>query len=148
MKVDAVIATFNRGDCIVDAVESLLKYRSELGVIYVVVNASADNTMEVLSVYDNDRQVEVIEQPVNLGAAGGKNVGMLKSDADVVVIIDDDAVFFTDNPIKKIRDAFAGDAGLGIVQFKVVNYDLKKVMSYEFPGNNVQTQKNSEFLIS
>ena len=148
MKIDAVIATYNREDCIVDAVDSLLEYRSDLGKVYVVVNGSSDKTMDVLSIYDGDAQVEIIEQSTNLGAPGGKNIGMLKSDADVVIIIDDDAVFFTENPISKVRDIFSNDPTLGIVQFKVVNYDLKKIMGYEFPGNDISVQEDKEFLIS
>jgi GT2 family glycosyltransferase len=148
MLVDAIIATFNREDCIVDAVNSLLEYRSDLGKVYVVVNGSTDKTMDMLSVYDGDAQVEIIEQSTNLGAPGGKNIGMLKSDADVIIIIDDDAVFFTENPVSKIRDIFSNESTLGIIQFKVVNYDLKKVMDYEFPGDDVNTQENKEFLIS
>ncbi len=148
MKVDAVIATYNREDCIVEAVDSLLECRSDLGTIYVVVNGSTDKTVEVLSVYSEDDQVEIIGQSENLGAPGGKNIGMRKSDADVIIVIDDDTVFFTENPVSKIKEVFLNDLKLGVIQFKVVNYDLKKVMEYEFPGNNVDTQENKEFLIS
>lgn len=148
MKIDAVIATYNREDCVVDAVDSLLQYRGDLGTVYVVVNGSTDDTLEKLSIYDGDHQVEVLVQKENIGAPAGKNIGMIKSDADVIIVIDDDAVFFTKNPIVKVKEIFSNDETLGIIQFKVVNYELKKVMDYEFPGNDVDTQENTEFLIS
>jgi len=148
MRVDVVIATYNRGDCIVDAIDSVLVYRDDIGVIYVVVNGSTDNTLDELKKYENDNQVIIVSSESNLGAPAGKNIGMKKSDADVIIVIDDDAVFFTDDPVSKIKDVFSSDSRLGVIQFKVVNYDLKKVMDYEFPGHNVETQENKEFLIS
>ena len=48
MRIDVVIATYNRGDCIGAAVDSVLEYREDIGVIYVVVNGSTDNTLDNL----------------------------------------------------------------------------------------------------
>jgi len=147
MKIDAVIATYNREDCIVDAVNSLLQYQDDMGVIYVVINGSTDKTMERLSVFSDEDKVILIEIDKNLGAPGGKNIGMRRSDADVLVIIDDDAEFFSDEPIKLIDEIFSADPVLGIIQFKIVNYAQKHIMNNEFPGKDVATQGDSEFKI-
>jgi len=147
MKIDAVIATYNREDCIVDAVNSLLQYRINLGAIYVVINGSTDKTMERLAVFSDDEKVVLIELDKNLGAPGGKNVGMRRSDADVLVIIDDDAEFYSSEPIKIIDEIFSTNPTLGIIQFKIVNYTHKRIMSNEFPGSDADTQGDMEFKI-
>jgi glycosyltransferase involved in cell wall biosynthesis len=98
MRIDVVIATYNRGDCIGAAVDSVLEYREDIGVIYVVVNGSTDNTLDNLKIYENNSQVIIVNIKNNLGAPAGKNIGMKKSDAEVIVIIDDDAVFFYGKP--------------------------------------------------
>jgi len=147
MKIDAVIATYNREDCIISAIESLLKNRNDLGKIFVVVNGSEDNSLNLLSRYSDYEQVVVIKLENNLGAPEGKNVGMLKSDAEVIVIIDDDAEFFSHNPIAEVRSIFDKEPNLGIAQFKIVNYELETIMKNEFPGRSIDKQCDQDFFI-
>lgn len=147
-KIDAVIATYNRSDCIVVAIDSLLAYRDQLGVVFVIVNGSTDNTLHMLRPYESDDQVEIIVLDSNLGAPAGKNIGMRRSEADLLVVIDDDSEFFSDDPITTIRDIFEKNSNLGIIQFKIVNYDLKIIQKNEFPGNDPGKQADTEFLIS
>lgn len=148
MKMDAVIATYNREDCICNAVDNLLKYSDQLSTIYVVVNGSTDSSIQKLEYYSSNPQVKVIKLENNLGAPAGKNIGMRKSDAEIIVIIDDDAEFFSDNPIERIRETFEKESSLGIIQFKIVNYQEKRIHKNEFPGSDPVKNADSEFLIS
>lgn len=148
MIVDVVVVTHNREKCIVEAIESILVYREQLGTVFVIVNGSTDNTLQLLQPYELDDQVEIIVLDNNLGAPAGKNIGMRRSDADLLVIFDDDAVFFSDEPIKAVKNIFEKNPDLGIVQFKIVNYDSKKIQKNEFPGDDPETQADTEFLIS
>ncbi len=148
MVIDAVVATYNRESCIKVAVDSLLEFGHELRTIYIIVNGSEDNTLDKLAAYQEDDKVVVIELKENIGAPAGKNIGMRASDADVVVVIDDDAEFFTADAIAEIRRQFENESRLGIVQFKIVNDSLRTIQKNEFPGNDIKTQSDKEFLIS
>lgn len=148
VEVDVIIATYNRDDCVAGAIESALHYRNYIRKVIVVVNGSTDNTTSCLAKYRSDEQVDIITLDKNLGAAAGKNIGMRKSDADLVIVIDDDAEFFSEDPVSKVIEKFSNDLTLGIVQFKIVNHEMRKIMKNEFPGNDPATQSDSEFLIS
>jgi len=147
MKIDIVIATYNRADCVVAAIESCLQYKQDFGYLYVVVNGSTDDTMQKLAVFDQDSQVVIIELDKNYGAPAGKNVGLRKSSAEIVVVIDDDAEFFSVQPINEVRRMFEADATLGIVQFKIVNAELGKVLKYEFPAGDPAANADKVFKV-
>ncbi len=145
MILDAVIATYNRADAVVDAVESILRYEPDLNMLFVVDNASTDNTLDRLARYKDNPKVTVISSPKNLGAPGGKNIGLKRSQADVILVIDDDAVLFTPEPLKRVKEIFAADPKLGIIQCKIVNFALKKILRYEFPGPDPEKMGDVEF---
>lgn len=145
MKVDMVIATYNREDCIEEAVDNCLKYKADFGSLYIIVNGSTDKTLVNLKKYVDEPQVVVLPQKINLGAPGGKNIGLRVSNADVLIVIDDDAEFFSDDPINKAKDVFARYPDIGIIQFKIVNQQMNRIMKYEFPGRDPAEQGDEEF---
>ena len=95
MIVDVVIATYNRANQISETLDNVLQYKDDINKIFVVNNNSEDNTKEVLKEFHDNEKIEIIHSPENLGASGGKNIGLKKSVADVAIVIDDDAIFFS-----------------------------------------------------
>jgi len=146
MIIDVVIATYNRAHQIVETLNNVLQYSSDINKIIVINNNSEDNTKEVLEKFKNNNKIDIIHSPKNLGASGGKNIGLKKSKAEVIVVIDDDAIFFSDNPIRNVKKIFNSDNKIGIIQFKIVNYQSKKILKYEFPGDNPKKNGDREFL--
>jgi GT2 family glycosyltransferase len=59
--------------------------------------------------------------PVNLGIPGGRNEGVRRTDADVLVFLDDDGYYETPDVVSRVVDEFAADSRLGIVSLKVVD---------------------------
>jgi GT2 family glycosyltransferase len=133
MRVDIVIATYNRADTLRETIENVLSSAHGFGKLFVVDNASTDHTRSVMESFTDDRVVAVFNDK-NLGAAGGKNVGLRMSEADVVVVIDDDAVF-------------ASEELLGLIQFKIINFQTRKVLRYEFPGDHPEVDQDNSFYI-
>ena len=115
MIVDVVIATYNRANQISETLDNVLQYKDDINKIFVVNNNSEDNTKEVLKEFHDNEKIEIIHSPENLGASGGKNIGLKKSAADVVIVIDDDAIFFSDNPIQEVKKIFSDDKKIGII---------------------------------
>ncbi len=144
MDVDIVIATYNRAAVLRETLHNVFTYCTGFKIIYVIDNASTDNTQKVLSQFESE-QLVVIKNETNIGAAMGKNVGLRRSESDIVVVIDDDAVFNSNDPIAKVKQVFFENYDLGIIQFKITNFQTKKVLKYEFPGQNIESQQNEEF---
>ncbi len=69
--------------------------------------------------------VEGIELPVNLGLPAGRNVALARlrahGDVDVVMYLDDDGLLPDRWTAQKVRDAFAADADLGIISFRIAD---------------------------
>ena len=148
IEIDVVIATFNREDSIIEAIENVLQYRNDIRKIIIIVNGSNDNTLEYLNKYSGEEKIEIISSKINLGASGGKNLGMRRSTADLLVILDDDAEFYSANPFEEIRNIFYENDRIGLIQFSIVNYHTKKIKKHEFPGKSILLNSDKEFLIS
>ena len=146
MRVDIVIATYNRADTLRETIENVLTSAHGFEKLYVVDNSSTDHTRAVLGSFDDDRLITVFNDQ-NLGAAGGKNVGLRMSTADIVIVIDDDAIFASDKPVGEVVRIFESDTNLGLIQFKIINYQTGKVLRYEFPGDHPDTHQDNSFNI-
>ena len=97
MKIAVVIVTYNRLDCLKNA---LSKYENQtLQPCYMIVvdNASTDGTYEFLEEWlsvESDINKIVVHNPKNTGGSGGFYLGLkesLKYDYDFVFLADDDA---------------------------------------------------------
>jgi GT2 family glycosyltransferase len=148
MNVDLVIATYNRSAQLRRTLQNVLAYGTGLGVIYVVDNGSSDDTRQIIrEAVAKDGRICAIHNETNLGAAAGKNVGLRRSSADIVIVIDDDAEFCTADPVASIRRAFEREPKLAVVQFKIINHSTGRVLGLEFPGRDVTREAEDTFLI-
>jgi GT2 family glycosyltransferase len=146
MRVDIVIATYNRAETLRETIGNVLASAPGFENLYVVDNASTDHTRSVIGSFADNRLIAVFNDQ-NLGAAGGKNVGLRRSKADIIVVIDDDAVFSCDNPVGEVVRIFEADERLGLIQFKIINYQTGKVLRYEFPGDHPDAEQDNSFNI-
>jgi GT2 family glycosyltransferase len=146
MKVDLVLATFNRADTLRETLANVTQYGTGLNKIFVINNGSTDHTLAILD-SSRDSRIVAIHNDRNLGAAKGKNIGLRLSDADIIIVIDDDAVFCTNEPVAKVRRFFEQYSKLGVVQFKIINFQTHKVLENEFPGPNPESRADCSFEI-
>lgn len=92
-KVRAVVVTWQAVDLIAECLDSLVTQDVpgyDLEVV-VVDNASTDGTMELLE--NEYPEVRVIRSEINVGFAGGVALGTAGFEGDVVVLLNNDAVF-------------------------------------------------------
>lgn len=146
MKVDLVIATYNRADQLKETLQNVLHYDDGLNSIYVINNNSTDHTKNVLDRFDGGK-ITVVHNNKNIGAAAGKNVGLRMSNADIIIVIDDDAIFCSTNPVETVKKHFKNNPKLGVIQFKIINYSTNNVLKYEFPGDSPEDHCNDSFEI-
>lgn len=91
----AVVVTYNRLDKLQQTLARLLAARpAHLEAVVVVDNASTDGTGDWLDT-QTDPRLDVVSNTVNLGGAGGFEIGMKHAatlfDPDWIVVMDDDA---------------------------------------------------------
>jgi hypothetical protein len=96
--IGVVTVTYNSGTVIRDFMDSALKQTHSDFILYVVDNASSDDTLALLANYPDSR-VTILLNPDNLGVAEGNNLGIraaLKDECVFVLLLNNDTVFDSD----------------------------------------------------
>ncbi|MDH6409543.1 glycosyltransferase involved in cell wall biosynthesis [Aurantimicrobium minutum] len=94
LTVSAVIALYNGGDHIVEAIESILCQTIPVLEIIIVNDGSTDNSVEVIKAYlaKNSlasKKVRILEQP-NSGQGVARNAGVAASRGNLIGLLDQD----------------------------------------------------------
>jgi GT2 family glycosyltransferase len=96
--IGVVTVTYNSGMVIRDFLTSLLKQSQATFLLYVVDNASSDDTLGLLANHPDPR-VLIIRNTENVGVAEGNNIGIraaLRDGCACVLLINNDTVFDSD----------------------------------------------------
>lgn len=118
--VSVIIPAHNEEKVIVGSVEALLSSTYRIFDIIVVDDGSIDDTYLVLkNNFQDEPRVKIMTQG-NGGKASALNLGISKSDAEIIVALDADTLFLPDTMEKLIRGfvdervaAIAGNAKVG-----------------------------------
>lgn len=128
MKVAIAILSWNGKDWLKKFLPNVIENSKEAD-IYVIDNASSDNTLEFLK--SNFPEVKIIRNRINKGFAGGYNEGLKKIDADIFCLLNSD-VEVTNNWIKPVIELFQRDENIAAIQPKILDYNKKEY--FEFAG--------------
>ncbi|WP_103644154.1 glycosyltransferase family 2 protein [Campylobacter concisus] len=145
IKIDVVIISYNRLNELKETVNNVLYYRDSINQLLIIDNCSKDGTKDWLQSIKNEK-IEIILNNKNSGVSGGRNLGIIASSADILVFLDDDAVFCHTNinPFYEIKKKFISNRRLGIIAFKITNFYSKEVLKYEFPFVDKNIDQNIE----
>ncbi len=125
--VFAVVLNYNGFSDSKDCVESLLNSSIKLRII-VVDNNSNDDSFKKLRYLFKD--IDFISSKINLGYAGGMNLGIkysLNNNADYIILVNQD-VLVSSNFFVPLKNKFDLDPKIGIVSSKVLYKDNKNVI--------------------
>ncbi len=142
--VSILILTWNRKEDVLEAVQSVYEQSYPNFEIVVVDNGSSDGTVETLSeAYPAVRLVALSE---NLGASGGRNLGIAVTQGDIVFLLDSDASLSEDTLIRTVA-RLTSETDTGIVACKVVNAYTRKLDRSPglFLANLDKASQNTEF---
>ena len=128
MKLAIVILNWNGAELLKKYLPSVLKY-SEGSEIYVIDNASTDNSVAVLK--KEFPNVSIVINNENYGFAGGYNNGLKNIKADYYCLLNSD-VEVTPNWLTPIIVGFNTIPNASIIQPKIL--DIKKKGSFEYAG--------------
>ncbi len=119
--VDVVILSWNRTDRTIAAVESVQRQAGVSHHVWLVDQGSEQPGLERLRRWcEMQGGVSLIENGMNLGAPGGRNVGFRAGCAPTVVCIDNDVELVNPDALRYATERLAAEPGLGAVGFRVV----------------------------
>ncbi len=119
-RCDVVIVNFNAGGFLRDAVESVLRSPS-VAHVYVVDNASADESLNLLPRDENDR-LTIIRNGANLGFATACNVGLKQATANDILILNPEC-HVSDGAIERLITILRSADRIGMVGPHLLNPD-------------------------
>ena len=123
-KVAAIVLSYNGAKVVGACLESLFKSSYQNLEVIVVDNGSTDGTASL--VRERFPRARLISTGKNLGFAGGNNIGIAATDADIVILLNDDTTIEPDAIDAIVR--FAGsDPDVGIVGCKILYPDGKTI---------------------
>ena len=98
--------------------------------IYVIDNNSTDYSVELI--LDKHPEINLIRLDNNYGYAKGYNEGIKKIDEDVIVFLNNDAVFLEKDSFKNICETFKSNLNICVAQPRIIDYNNHD--RYEYAG--------------
>ena len=139
-----IITTHKRPDDAMECIDSILAQAYDDLEVVVVTSPAGDATGR-LTEYATDPRVTVVEEPSRRGPAAAGNVAFESASGEIIVSVDDDVVFPDSDAAGRIVEEFEADSGLGILAFRIVDYDTGRTHDHEIPvGRNGQEPERGQ----
>lgn len=123
-KVGVVICNYNKEDAVLDCIQSILESKFKDYDLYVVDNASTDNSVKrIKEKYPSE--LILIENDENLGGSGGFNTGLkaaYKKGYEYLMCIDNDALL-DENAIGNLYNFLENHSEAGMAAAKVYHLE-------------------------
>lgn len=129
-KIGIVTVTYNSSKVIDEFITSVFYQTFKNYILYVVDNASSDNTLAIITEYKDSRLV-IMPNKTNIGVAAGNNIGIkqaLRDGCDGVLLINNDTSF-ENNLFYKLLEMFHNN-DCSIVVPKMLYYSNKNIIWY------------------
>lgn len=121
-----ILLNWNNSDFTIECIKSLKKTSYTHKKIFVVDNASSDDSLTKIST--NFPNIDIIVNSKNLGFTGGNNVGIkraLQENFDYIMLLNNDTIV-EESFIEPLINAF--DCNVGAVQPLILNYPDKETI--------------------
>jgi GT2 family glycosyltransferase len=127
--VSVIILNFNGKDFLGKCVSSVMQTKYPNFEVLVVDNSSTDDSLTLVeSSFGNDKRLKTIKNAVNLGYAGGNNVGFGYSNGSYVVFLNNDTVV-DPHWLTHLVYAFEDDKTIGLAQSLLLAIDGKEIQT-------------------
>ena len=124
-QVTIMMTTYNRGEYITAAIDSVLQQTYQDWELLVLDDASTDNTKGLILRYSNDPRVVYVPSSTNLGITKNRNRGFILAKGKYIAVLDSDDLWIDPDKLTKQ------------VQFLETNPD------YVIVGSNVKVINNA-----
>lgn len=106
MKLSFILITYHRETSVSNCLRSISEQENLPLASEVIIIDNAGNTQLDISIIPPQISVRIERSTVNLGVAGGRNLGMKYAQGDYYVFIDDDAIWHSPNDVAMLIDYF------------------------------------------
>ncbi len=152
-KFSLLMANYNNGKYIDEAIESVLRQTYRNWELIIIDDASTDNSIEVISRYVNDKRIKLIKNNKNLGVGGTKRKCAFYATGKYIGILDPDDILDSE-AIEIIIKEFGKKKYYGCIYTTHYQCDFKlKVLGInKWAGeikngsSNLQSSKTTAFL--
>jgi len=127
MKVSVVTPNYNGERFLKTFFESLNNDSECIGEVIIVDNGSSDGSKEYINNNDFDFPVKLIENSKNLGFAPAVNQGILESENELILSLNNDTEV-KQGSIKQMVDLISSRDDVFSVQAKMIQYDNKQLI--------------------
>jgi len=143
--VSVITVNYNHSHVTESLLESIFSLNTYPLEIIVVDNGSKDNPVPWWrSKYDSvSVDIKFIRSEINLGFAGGNNLGIMEAKGDYLFFVNNDTEF-TEGLVEKLVATLDSDPNIGMVSPKIRYYDKPDMLQYAgFTKMNYYTCRNS-----
>lgn len=122
-EIGIIVCNYNKAQYVVKCVESILNSSFKDVDIVVVDNASTDDSIEQLHIFQN--RIQVIQNKENIGGSGGFNTGLsllLKREYKYIMLIDNDVVL-EQEAIEALYNFMEREKEVGLAGAKIMKMD-------------------------
>jgi GT2 family glycosyltransferase len=142
-----IIITYNRPSDTLELLKNIVtldRAAELLEEIIVLNNASTESYTNVESyIKDNSAlPFKYFFSPENKGVSGGRNYAIKKSNAPVLVFLDDDAILKNKDALINIHKTFDQNINTGILAFRVYYYATGEMQKNAFPHKLFSEKKD------
>jgi len=124
--VSVIVVSYNSEKYISQCLDSILKSDYPQLEIFVVDNASTDNSLKIIEQFQ--KNITIIKNKKNQGFAAGNNTGIKHSSGEIILLINPDA-YVTRNSITELIKPFLSDEKIMITGPKILYPNSKKIQS-------------------
>lgn len=121
--VDVVVLCWNRIVPTLETLDSLLGQKDvELAIWLVDQGSESEAVIQLQKRAAQEPRLHLIELANNIGVGAGRNIGMRAGQADVIVCVDNDAVFASARALRDVADQFEKEPKLGAMGFRIEKF--------------------------
>lgn len=140
--VSIITVNFNQHEVNIDFLKSVKSNPSRLAVEIILVDNGSHETFadDYKEIYP---ELIYIQSDVNLGFAGGNNLGIARASGDYILLLNNDTEITSDT-IDVLVDEMENNSQIGLLSPLILYYDEPKVIQYAgFSEMNYLTCRNS-----
>ncbi|MCX6712114.1 MAG: glycosyltransferase family 2 protein [Candidatus Vogelbacteria bacterium] len=134
-KISINIATYNRGQYIAEAVNSVLAQTFSDWELLIVDDASTDNTEMVIAPYLKDQRIKYFKNEKNINVCRTRNIALEKSVGKYIAVLDSDDFWPDTQKLEKQVAFLEANQDYGVVGTAVivVNKTGKEIKRFQHP---------------
>lgn len=121
-RISVLVLTRNRVGVLRNCITSILRQRFRDFEVVILDDASdTEDTSAAVAAELSDPRIRSYRVDSCLGVAGGRNFLMDKACGEILISIDDDAVFVGEDALEEVRTSFERSPKTGAVAFRITN---------------------------